>query len=239
MGISGTPCMTWDMLRQMAAQGHEISSHGWEHKKVQRLSPEQLRFEVQHNDSTIYRETGQFPRTYFFPGNSRDSATLAYCMHDRVACRTFQIALGARRDNSWLRQWLGQLLRKHEWGVTMTHGIAMGYDHFTDPQVLTTFLDDVASLRDSLWVATFHDVAAYVRERDDVRLSVTTTDDGGLCVSLATTLDARLFSHPLTLVVDGFAIRSARQGDRELTPYRHQGRTLLDVSPHGGPIIIN
>lgn len=238
MGISGTPCMTWDMLREMAADGHEISSHGWEHKKVQRLTAEQLRYEVQHNDSVIYRETGQFPRTYFFPGNSRDSATLAYCMHDRVACRTFQTAIGSKRDTTWLRRWVDSLIGQGQWGVGMTHGIAMGYDHFPDPQVLWRFLDYVVTQQDRLWVAPFCEVAAYIAERDNTKLAIVSENDTTIELSINSTLAPKLFRQPLTLLVAGLAI-AAQQDGRQLEIVPCGELTVINgVSPADGNVLI-
>lgn len=56
--MKGTPCLTWAELRQMAADGQEIASHGWEHRNVTTLSTEALRHEVQRNDSAIYDSVG-------------------------------------------------------------------------------------------------------------------------------------------------------------------------------------
>ena len=47
----GTPCMTWQQLREMAADGQEITSHGFRHQSVEKLTGEALRYEVQHNDT--------------------------------------------------------------------------------------------------------------------------------------------------------------------------------------------
>lgn len=235
MGISGSPAMTWDMLRQLAADGHEISSHGWQHKKVQKLSAEELRYEVLHNDTVIFQQTGHFPRTYVFPGNSRDSATLAYCMNDRVGCRTFQIAIGSKRNTEWLNRWVDGLLEKGEWGVGMTHGIATGYDHFPDPSELWRHWDYVAAMQDRLWVAPLCEVVAYVKERDDVKLSINSTKRG-FTVDIRTSLDPRIFTQPLTLIIDG-SVNSATQNGRQLQPYHKDGNTLIDIDPHGGRII--
>ena len=237
MGISGTPCMTWDMLREMAADGQEISSHGWEHKKVTRLTREQLRYEVQHNDSIIYEQTGCFPRTYFFPGNSRDSATLAFCGQDRVGCRTFQIAIGARRDSTWLNSWVDTLIQQGQWGVGMTHGIAMGYDHFADPQTLWSHLDYVCTRQDLVWVATFHDAAAYIKERDNTQLNVKQTRHG-FEIKPSCSLSPDIFCQPLTLLLDGLDVSTARQGRKPLEIYNNNGHTMLDFDPHGGKIIL-
>lgn len=65
------PRMTWKMLREMSDQGQEITSHGWAHKNVKKINGEELRYEVQHNDTVIWEHTGVFPRTFFYPGNTK------------------------------------------------------------------------------------------------------------------------------------------------------------------------
>ena len=132
----------------------------------------------------------------------------------------------------------------------MTHGIARGYDHFADPQVLWAFLDLLVERQDQLWVAPFREVSAYVRERDDVTLTVRQSDplEGickleGICnprltVTPSTTLDARLYSQPLTLILHDCHVEQASQTDRPLTVYEHNGRQMVDFNPHGGPIVI-
>ncbi|MBR1447810.1 MAG: polysaccharide deacetylase family protein, partial [Prevotella sp.] len=238
MGITGTPTMTWDMLREMAADGQEISSHGWEHKNVTKLSADQLRFEVQHNDTMIYMQTGHFPRTYFFPGNRRDSVALTFCQQERVGCRTAQIAIGSKHDSTWLNHWVDGLIARGEWGVGMTHGIATGYDHFSDPKVLWSHWDYITAHQDRVWVATFHDVAAYMAERDNAILSIS-THPGVLIVNVTCTLSSSLYNVPLTLVINQEAgVCSVRQGNHNLPIYCRNGKTLVDIDPHGGAIEI-
>lgn len=236
MGISGTPCMTWAMLREMAEGGQEITSHGWEHKKVTKLTPEQLRYEVQHNDTVIFTETGHFPRSYVYPGNGRDSATIRFCEHDRVGSRLFQISIGAKRDSAWLSQWVEGLIERGEWGIGMTHGIATGYDHFPDPQVLWSHFDYIATRLEHVWVAPFCEVAAYVRERDDVKLTVSRRGRTTL-VNVSTTLDSHIFNVPLTLQISDRPKRIT-QDRHKLNPYTKNGVTLVDINPHGGQIKI-
>ena len=230
----GTPCMTWQQLGEMAAEGHEITSHGYRHQSMERLSGEALRYEVQHNDTLIYNKVGVFPRTYFFPGNRKTPEGLAFASRDRVGCRTAQVSLGSKRDSLWLAGWVQRLLKRGEWGVTMTHGITTGYDCFPDPQVLWHHLEQVAAMQDRIWVATFHDVAAYVAERDSITLDIRTRKND-LIVTPRLPLDSRLFCHPLTLVVDAVATE-VRQDKKKLPFTIKEGRTLVDFNPHGGKI---
>lgn len=233
----GTPCMTWEQLREMAEAGQEITSHGYKHLSMEKLTePEALRYEVQHNDTLIYNKVGMFPRTYFFPGNRKTEEGLAFTQKDRVGTRTFQVSFGSKRDSLWMQNWLNRLLKKGEWGVTMTHGITTGYDCFPNPQVFWDHLEQVAKMQDRIWVATFHDVAAYTAERDTIRLDIHTSKSG-ITIVPSLSLDPKLFYHPLTLVVSAEAIE-VKQGKNKLPLTKKDGKTLFDFDPHGGKIQI-
>lgn len=232
----GTPCMTWEQLKEMAADGQEITSHGFRHQSMEKLSGEALRYEVQHNDTLIYNKVGVFPRTYFFPGNRKTEEGLAFTSKDRVGTRTFQISFGSKRDSVWMTKWVNGLMKRGEWGVTMTHGITTGYDCFPDPQVFWNHLEQVAQMQDRIWVATFHDVAAYTAERDTISLDIQTTK-GDITVTPKMCLDSNIFFQPLTLVVAADAIE-ARQGRQKLPLTKKDGKTLFDFNPNGGQIHI-
>ena len=233
----GTPCVTWAQLREMAEAGHEITNHGYKHLSVDKLTdPEALRYEVQHNDTLIYENTGVFPRTYFYPGNRKTPEALAFTQKDRVGTRTFQVSFGSKRDSLWMARWLSQLLEKGEGGVTMTHGITMGYDCFPNPQVFWNHLEQVSKMQDRIWVETFHDVAAYIAERDTINLNVKQTKDA-ITIIPSMPLDAKIFCQPLTLVVDGNAIEATQ--DKKSLPLTKRGeQTLFDINPNGGKITI-
>ena len=237
MGISGTPCMTWQMIQQLAADGHEIGSHGWEHKNVTKLPAEQLRYEVQHNDSIIMMHTGRFPMSYFYPGNQKDSVTIAFCERSRVGSRTFQTSIGSKRDTLWLRQWIDGLVEQGKWGIGMTHGITTGYDHFTDPQILWSFLDYVVACQNNLWVAPFSEVAAYICERDNIELRVNQKDDH-VEICPVSTLCPNTYHQPLTLIITGSSVRLAKQNGHKLHVYQKNGLQMVDFQPIDGTILL-
>ena len=235
-GTDGTPCMTWDMLREMAADGQEITNHGYAHRAVTRLQGEKLRSEVQRADTLIYEQTGRFPRTFVYPGNNKDSLTTAFCERDRVGSRTFQVSIGSKHDTEWLNRWIDSLIVRGDWGIGMTHGIAAGYDHFADPQVLWSHFDYVTLLQQNLWVATLHDVAAYTKERDAVQLIVR-QHGKKIKVTPSCPLDPTIFNQPLTLEYHGAGhVVSAKQGRCPLRIYENGARQLVDFNPHGKTI---
>ncbi|MBQ8065086.1 MAG: polysaccharide deacetylase family protein [Prevotella sp.] len=230
------PTMTWEQLREMAADGQEITSHGWQHRALLKLSGESLRYEVQHNDTVIYEHLGFFPRTYFYPGNRKTDEGVALCSQNRVGTRMFQGSFGSKRDSAWVQRTLARTLKKGEWTVWMTHGISVGYDAFPDPQLLWNTMEQVAGMQDRLWVATLHDALAYIAERDTIQLDVK-QQKYVLTVTPKSPLDKHLFFHPLTLVVDGEATE-AKQGKKPLPVTKKAGKTLFDFDPNGGKITI-
>ena len=235
-GTDGTPCMTWDMLREMAADGQEIASHGWAHRAVTRLTAEELNRELYRNDSVIEAETGQRPATFVYPGNNKSAEATARCEKGRIGSRTFQISFGGKRSLAYMRNYVDHLIARGGWGVTMTHGIARGYDHFKDQHIFPAFLDDIGSKQDVLWIAPLRDVMAYVKERDHAQLLVETADSV-LLVSIVTDLDRQLFRHPLTLMLSE-SIVGAEQDGIPLPVISRDGTCYVNIDPHGGRVML-
>lgn len=234
--IKEKPRMTWQMMREMSDQGQEITSHGWAHKNVKKLDGEALRYEVQHNDTVIWEHTGVFPRTYFYPGNAKSPEKVAYCEQNRVGTRTEQVSIGSKRDEAWLQQWVEGLIKDQKWGVGMTHGISRGYDHFKNPQVLWNHFNYISGMRDKVWVGTFHDVAAYVKERDAIKLK-TKVGKNEIVVTPSIKLNKEIFNEPLTLVVN-HTLLSATQDGKALAVSNKNGKGIVDFDPHGGKVIL-
>lgn len=230
-------CMTWDMIRELAADGHEITSHGWQHKDPNKLFDEAMRYEVQHNDTVIFTETGQFPRTYIYPWNRKPEHFVAFVSKNRVGTRVRQSGFGGSRDSTWFVKWTNRLLRDGDWGIPLIHGIVTGYDHYPNPQRLWDHFALMDSMRDRVWIATFHDVAAYVAERDAITLE-TKQKGNTLIVTLRMTLDKRIFHQPLTLVIKGAEPKQVKQGRNQLTVTHREDRWLVNFDPHGGKIEI-
>ncbi|MBM6993582.1 MAG: polysaccharide deacetylase family protein [Prevotella sp.] len=196
------PCMTWEQAREMAQQGQEITSHGYAHRNVSTLSGEELRSEVQHNDTLIFEHTGIFPRTFLYPGNRKSEAAVDFCEQGRSCTRTRQISMGGKRTEEWFEEYVQDLTDQGGWGVTMTHAIVNGYDHFGDSATFFNILKRAAQLQDRLWIAPLCDVGAYVKERDNVKLKVTVKRDR-VIIRPKLKLDKTIFNQPLTILVNG------------------------------------
>jgi peptidoglycan/xylan/chitin deacetylase (PgdA/CDA1 family) len=235
----GKPRVTWAQLRRMSKKGHEISSHGWAHKNVTKLLPEELRFELQHNDTVIYNHTGIFPRTFCYPGNAKNDSVIAVVERTRIASRTEQFSVGSKSTAENLEKRISELLKNGNWGVTMTHGITYGYDHFGDADIFWQHLEKVKALENKIWVGTFAQVAAYVKEWKALTYDVSPTKQGFRIVPKIS-LDKNLFTEPLTGVVEQGNIKkiTVSQGKKKLKTKILPDKVLFAFDPFGGEINI-
>ena len=256
LGIKGTFCLigsrmnqqpknpekqtfSWEQAREMTQDGQEMTSHGYDHKNVSKLTQDELRYEVQHNDTLIYQHTGIFPRTYFYPGNRKSDEAVAFCSKDRVGTRTYQVSLGSKRTQEWFENYLQGVIDKGEWAVTMTHGIRMGYDSFGDETRLWKMFDYALEQARSgkLWIATFHDVAAYQQERDNTTLKIKTKKNQ-VVVTPKMKLNKDIFQMPLTLVLDFQPVKAMQDG-REIPVKHDKGKYLIQIEPSKRKVIIS
>ena len=234
------PAMTWDQIREMYADGFEIASHGYNHKALPNLSEDELEYEVVHNDDVIEQEVGQRPLTFIFPGNSKSDDVIEYVLQNHVGCRTYQQSMGGSSNELTMNSYVDGLISSGSWGVTMTHAIAEGYDQFQDPQRLYNHWDYVVTLQDELWVAPFHEVAGYVRERDNATVTTTSEDDDNIVVTVSTTLENKtMFSYPLTLLVDTYADAATQDGNTLTVKYKNGQTIITGVNPNGGAVTIH
>lgn len=97
-------------------------------------------------------------------------------------------------------------------------------------------LQDAVSLQDSLWIGTFHDVAAYTAERDSIKLKVKEKSDR-IIVKPQLKMNKEIFNYPLTLVVEGKVIKASQDGI-ELEIQSDKENTLITFNPHGGKVIL-
>ncbi len=237
MREAGKPRMDWAQLQQLATAGHEVSNHGWAHQSLPRLHGEALRYEIQHNDTAIFSRTGVFPRTFCYPGNAKSDTSVMVASQGRIATRLLQFSVGGKSTHANLEKRVDDLLAAEDWGVTMTHGITYGYDHFSDAEIFWEHLRKVKAQEDKIWVGTFREVAAYIREQKAITYEVVKTAKG-FTVLPELKLDASLFTEPLTAVIelDNNRKLTVRQGRRKLKVQILPGKALFDFDPFGGAI---
>ena len=199
------PWMNWSQVADMAKRGHEMSNHTWTHPSLPSLSAEQVANELKQCDDKLEEVTGIRPISMAYPYNAMSSEVVALCEEGRVGTRTYQVGHGQAYSHTTLDSmtvWLDDLLKTGGWGVTMTHGTTYGWDMWDDPSLLYQFFDVVKAQEDSVWVGTFAEVAAYIKERDAATVEVEGTNKS-LKLTVRHSLDTALFNQPLTISIKG------------------------------------
>jgi peptidoglycan-N-acetylglucosamine deacetylase len=232
--------ITWDELKSMAAQGHEIGSHTWTHPNLTQLTADEIDEQLVKSRDAIAAHIGQPPLTLAFPFNARtpgiETATRKYY----VAFRSYQLGTGGKSTVESLNRWADQQIRDKSWGVIMAHGIVTGYAAFTDPDILRAHLRYVKSRAADIWVDTFANVARYEKERDEAVFAVSASASGRLVFTLTGTLDPAVYTVPLTVVVDISGARSARavRAGRDLPVRVSPSSVQIDAVPSAEPITL-
>jgi peptidoglycan/xylan/chitin deacetylase (PgdA/CDA1 family) len=68
-----------ELVERMAAEGHEVASHTWDHKILTRIPPAQIRDELERTDSAIERITGKRPTLMRPPQGRTDDEVHKIC----------------------------------------------------------------------------------------------------------------------------------------------------------------
>lgn len=233
------PRTSWTQLKKMSKNGHEISNHGWSHKNLNRLTLKEVKEEIEKNDSAIWTNIGQQPRTFCYPFNAKSDSVIAIASENRVDTRTKQFSVGGKSTVENLDLRVEELLKNQDWGVAMTHGIITGYDHFTNADIFWEHLQKIKKMEDKIWVGTFRDVGAYVKEERAISYEITKTNKGYI-VTPSLSLDKNLFTEPLTAVIDRADIKTIKvfQNFQKLKSRILPDKVLFDFDPYGGVINI-
>ncbi len=64
-------------MQRMAAEGHEIGNHTYEHKYLQKLGAEQIQYQVNKGSEAIQAVCGVVPATVRLPGGNKNATVLA------------------------------------------------------------------------------------------------------------------------------------------------------------------
>lgn len=238
MAKGDTSRFFWPEVVELLRRGHEISNHGWEHKKMTRLTPERIQQEIMRNDSAILHHTGTFPLSFCYPYNAKDSLIRQMAEAGRVVSRMYQIAVGRASSAQKMQRWIDRTIAEGGWGVGMTHGILRGYDAFNTLRDFEDHLRYTHSKEDQIWVAPLAEVGAYLAEREHIRFEMEERRRE-VILTPGLDLDPKCYNQPLTLILGGVErVRQVRQGDRRLEIKVSDNHFLVDINPHGGPIRI-
>jgi len=223
--------ITWEEMRELITQGHEIGNHSWSHHDLRKLPEEKLEREIEGAQNRIALNVGVTPTTFCFPFNGMNEELKQRVARTHLAWRTNyrQFGGGIRADRA--SKWLDEEETRAGWTVLMVHGLLNGYDALKDPAQFDAHLKEVAKRRDAgdLWPATFRDAAAYKAMRESVELTVQKKSDTEVMVNVQSKLEEKR-QVPLTLIIQG-APKSltVRKGDHPLEVTWKEGNALVET----------
>lgn len=123
----------------------------------------------------------------------------------------------------------------------MTHGIYTAWDQWDEPWVLWNFFRELAFKKDSVWVDTFSNIQAYVKERHAVTLT-TRWYNNTFIITPSLSLDSKIFRMPLTLKIAGTeknqCIKAVQDGKSLQVSYRGDYSTI-DINPYGSSVAVS
>src|SRR5687767_10232114 len=217
--------LTWNEMRQVAKQGHEIANHLVSHAHTVGLDEANILYEAMKADEDIRAQMGE---------EHAFSIEASYGIHDarveKILVPRFPltrnwvtdefmdgILRGDDRDPATMKKeyvqwqrgprnatpldemtgWVEKSLATGTWLVLVIHGVeGIGWEP-VPAERLRVYFDYMKQRDDRLWVATFRDAGKYARER--MASNVATKQSGDVIeVNVTHSLNPKLYNLPLT-----------------------------------------
>jgi peptidoglycan/xylan/chitin deacetylase (PgdA/CDA1 family) len=237
--------ITWDELRALANRGYEFASHTVTHPRLAVLDDANLVYELEMSRLEILDQLG-LKHTFSVEcpyGTENDRAVQAALLRYQLARNYMPDADVDDLDRSndmdpatsrkeyvrWqrgpltetpmalMKSWVDQAAAQENiWLVLVFHGVdGVGWQPKTAAD-LKDYFAYIKSKERALWMATFQDVAKYIRERQQAKV-VSYKDGDSISVVLRSDLTNLSYDLPLTLktyVPDEWKTVEIRQGER-------------------------
>lgn len=221
------PKITWDQLRPLAERGYEFASHTVTHPRLAVLDDANLVYELEKSRQDILDHLG-FKHTFSVEcpyGTENDRGVHAALLRYQLARNYMPDADVDDLDRSnkmdpaasrkeyvrWqrgpltetpmalMKSWVDKTASQgNVWLVLVFHGVdGIGWKPKTGSE-LKDYFEYISAEKQSLWIATFQDVAKYIRERQAGTVA-TYREGDAITVVLRSSLTDLSYDLPLTL----------------------------------------
>jgi len=218
---------SWDDFRKYSAEGYEIASHSITHATMPGMDEVNIKYELEKSKEEILKQMGPqstFSAEVPYGYENERVMQIAYKIYpalrnrmpepflteiDRPSKKTpavndkdyvqWQRGATTKTPLPLMKSWVDTAYnRKDTWLVLVFHGIdSLGYEALNS-SMLDEYFQYIKSKQDNLWVATFGDVARYMREREHAKVT-SSEKNSKIVVTLTHTLDKSMYYLPLTL----------------------------------------
>jgi peptidoglycan/xylan/chitin deacetylase (PgdA/CDA1 family) len=271
--VPDTGRITWDELREFAVRGHEFASHTISHPRLAILDEANMLWELEKCREEILNQLGpQHTFSCECPFGTENERVMKYAFNIYPALRNrmpeeymaelnrssrtspgeedreyVQWQRGALSDTPLevMASWIDTCLAHEDiWLVLVFHGIdGVGWEAIPG-DTIRSFFRTIKSHEEDLWIATFRDVAKYMRERMQGEVEPV-MEKGRISVVLTHSLDPALYDLPLTLytvIPERWEHIRVSQGGRDLdfeTGSDQSGKYIIyQAMPNQDPVII-
>jgi len=218
---------TWDDFRRDAKLGYEFASHSITHASMPGLDSVNIAYELEKSKEEVRNQMGErytFSTEVPYGYENERVMQIAYKIYpalrnrmpepwltelDRPSKKT--PAVNTKDYVQWQREcnthaplplmksWVDTAVaRKDTWLVLVIHGVdGLGYEALSDT-LLNNYFHYIKARDTGLWIATFGDVARYMREKEASNVK-STVQKGKIEVTLTHSLDRSMYYLPLTL----------------------------------------
>lgn len=253
--------ITWDSIRMIARQGYEFASHTITHPKLAVLDEPNLLYELQQSKEEIKNQLGmKYTFSAECPYGTEDPRAIQYALKEYPLLRNvmpdsmvedidrfsdkqpytsnkeyvrWQRGILQKTTMDKMKSWVDTtLVHNNIWLVLVIHGIdSIGWEALPHEEIQQYF-QYMKEKQEKLWIATFQDVAKYMRERKTATVEVGMSD-GNIEVTATQPLDTAYYTLPLTFktyIPDDWRNVSVTQGD-------HQVKTFAIHGPEGAYVM--
>lgn len=266
--------ISWNELRSLADRGHEFASHTVTHPRLAVLDDPTLVYELEKSREEILNHLG-FKHTFSVEcpyGTENERAVQAALLRYQLARNYMPDANVDDLDRSssvnpanshkeyvrWqrgaltetpmelMKSWIDQTAEQGNiWLVLVFHGVdGVGWKPLTGAE-LKNYFEYLNSKNRSLWVATFQDVAKYIRERTHATVA-TYAERKAISVVLRSDLTGLGYDLPLTLktyVPKEWKTVEVRQGTQVkrvvVVPENNAGYVVYQATPNSEVVTLS
>ncbi|NLW33525.1 MAG: polysaccharide deacetylase family protein [Fibrobacter sp.] len=258
VNTNGMSSDNWGKLAAAFEDGHEVASHNHNHDSNQSgLQPS--------HDAIKQNVPGENAVSIAYPNCTpiNSNEVLKYyivgrtCASDMINSKSpsdmtkiQSKGFGSGDGNypnseSAMNSYAQSAISQKGWGVQLHHGIGPQDNHSwatTDLNEMKKHLKYLDENRDKIWCETFGNVARYIKERDAVSLSVTSSDDNSITISVTDNLENSIFNYPLSIrrpLPDGWTDPVVTQDGEEVEFSVNNGYVMFKAVPDGGEVVIS
>jgi peptidoglycan/xylan/chitin deacetylase (PgdA/CDA1 family) len=260
--------ITWDELAALAGRGYEFASHTVTHPRLAVLDDANLIYELEKSRQDILDQLG-YKHTFSVecPFGTEDRRAVDFALQRYQLARNYmpdsfvedldrastsdpaastkeyvrwQRGLLTKTSVESIKSWVDKSLAAgNVWLVMVSHGVdGIGWEPKTHSEI-SEYLAYMKSKEDKLWIATFQDVAKYIRER--MHADVYSYADGNtIYIVVRQSLTDLSYDLPMTLktsVPSGWERVAVHQGGRSqaVPVIQDRGRSyvLYQAVPNG------